>query len=159
MGGYIVGDKKERWDWLPAVANVASGPTLAEIAAGMRISTNMLEATGFAPETAAVPTSGIEDGTDTSIPGRRSFSGMKHRFKTQPGTDTVRNTLAPDAPGVLMRRKSINVDTAYASGQKVSLFPVAVGEPFEVDFEPNMPERYDVPYFLTATQNLRATVA
>lgn len=158
MGGYIVGDRRERWDLLPAVANITAGPTLAEIAAGMRISTNLLEATGFAASTAPIPTDGIEDDFDTTVPGRRSFADMRHRFKTQPGTDTVKNALAPDTEWVLMRRRSILNDTAFATGQKVGLWPVTVGEPSEVDFEKNMPERYDVPYFPRARPNLRATV-
>ncbi len=156
--GYIVGDRKERWDFAPSVANIAA-PTTTEINAGIRLSTNMLEATGFAPDTAGVATSGIEDGFDTSVPGRRTFNNMRHRFKRQPGTDTVYNTLVPDAAGYLIRRRSVNVDTAYASAQKVEVYPVTVGEPSVVDFEPNSVERFDVPYFPNGQPNLRAAVA
>ncbi len=156
--GYIVGDKKERWDFTLSVANIAL-PTTAEINAGLRISTNMLTATGFAPETAGVPTSGIEDDFDTSVPGRRSFQNMMMMFKRQPGVDAVYNTLAPDTSGFLIRRRSILVDTAYASGQKVEVYPVTVGEPSVVDFEPNQVERFNVPFFPNGRPNLRAAVA
>lgn len=156
--GYIVGDKKERWDWAPAVANIAA-PTTTEINAGLRISTNMLSATGFAPATAGVAISGIEDDFDVSVPGRRSFADMTMQFRRQPGTDTVYNTLVPDATGYLIRRRSIDVNTAYASGQKVEVYPVTVGEPSVVDFEPNSVERFNVPFFPNARPNLRAAVA
>lgn len=156
--GYIVGDRKERWDFAPSVANIAA-PTVSEINAGIRVSTNMLTATGFAPETAGVPISGIEDDFDVSVPGRRSFSNMMMQFKRQPGTDTVYNTLVPDATGYLIRRRSINVDTAYASAQKVEVYPVTVGEPSVVDFEANQVERFNVPFFPNSRPNLRSTVA
>lgn len=157
--GYIVGDRKELWLWVPSIANIAA-PTVSELTVGsIRVSTNMLTATGFAPETAGVPISGIEDDFDVSVPGRRSFSNMMMQFKRQPGTDTVYNTLAPDAIGNLVRRRSINVDTAVASAQKLEVYPVTVGEPSVVDFEPNQVERYNVPFFPNSRPNLRSTVA
>lgn len=156
--GYIVGDRKELWLWVPSIANIAA-PTVSELNAGLRVSPNMLTATGFAPETAGVPISGIEDDFDVSVPGRRSFSNMMMQFKRQPAPDAVYNTLAPDAIGNLVRRRSINVDTAIASAQKVEVYPVTVGEPSVVDFEPNQVERFNVPFFPNSRPNLRATVA
>jgi hypothetical protein len=156
--GQIVGDGKERWDFLPAVSNIASVTTV-ELAAGMKISQVLLEATGFAPATAGVPTSSIEETFDIAVPGRRSYSDMKMRMKKQPGTDTVKNTLIADAEGYLVRRRSVAVATAYASAQKIEVYPVIIGEPSTVDFEPNMIERYDVPFFPSAQPQLNAVVA
>jgi hypothetical protein len=156
--GQIVGDGKERWEALPAVANTAA-VTLAELAAGMKISQVVLEATGFAPETASVPTPSIEETFDTAVPGRRSYSGMKMRMKKQPGTDTVKNNLVADSEWYLVRRRSVAVATAYASAQKIEVYPVIVAEPSTVDFEPNMIERYDVPFMPSAPPVLNAVVA
>ncbi|HEX5543680.1 MAG TPA: hypothetical protein VFX60_19355 [Micromonospora sp.] len=156
--GYIVGDRKERWDWVLSIADI-SAPTVAEINAGVRISTNMLSATGFAPDTASVDVSGIEDDFAVNVPGRRSFGTPTMVFKKQSGTDTVYNALAPDADGFLVRRRSVDVDTAYAAAQKVEVYPAAVGEPSVVDFEPNAVERFTVPFFITARPDLRAVVA
>lgn len=147
----IIGDGREAWWWVPTIANI-SAPTVAELNAGIRISQWMTKdgATGFAPETAAAPTSGIEDRFATSVPGTISFSGQRLRLKAQQGTDVAKNTLVYDARGNLVRRKSISAKTAPAAGQKVKVFPVACGEPVEMDYEENQPERYDVPVFPTA---------
>lgn len=156
----IIGDGRERWDWVPSIANIAA-PTTTELNAGIRISQWMTAdgATGFAPETADAPTSSIESTFDTSVNGRRSFSGTRVRLKKQSGTDTAYTTLIPDATGYLVRRKSLLAATAYASGQPVAVFPAMCGETATLDMEANMPERYDVPIKMTSQPNLRAVVA
>ncbi|GAA2566379.1 hypothetical protein GCM10010435_44450 [Winogradskya consettensis] len=156
----IIGDGKERWDWVPSVANIAS-PTLSELTAGMRISQYMTAdgATGFAPDTAAAPTSNLESTFDTAVNGRRSFSGTRLRLKRQTTPDTAYTTLIPDATGFLVRRKSLAAAAAYVAAQPVQVFPVMCGEAALMDLEANMPERYEVPILMTSQPNLRATVA
>lgn len=156
----IIGDGREAWWWVPAISNT-NAPTVAEISAGVRISQWMTKdgATGFAPETADAPTSSIESTFDTNTNGRRTFSGPRLRFKKQSGTDTVYATLAPDATGFLVRRKSLAATTAIASAQPVQVFPVICGETAWMDVEDNMPERFDVPIKITDTPRLRAAVA
>lgn len=156
----IIGDGKEAWWWVPTIANL-NAPTAAEINAGIRISQWMTKdgATGFAPDTADAPTSGIESTFDTNVNGRRTFSGPRLRFKKQSGTDTAYTTLTPDATGNLVRRKSLAATTAIASAQPVQVFPVMCGEAAWLDVEDNMPERYDIPVKITAEPKLRAAVA
>ncbi|GIF08655.1 phage tail tube protein [Actinoplanes siamensis] len=157
----IIGDGKEAWFYVPAggVANIAA-PTVLEITSGIRISQWMTidGATGFAPETAAAATSGIEDRTDTSIPGRVTFSNMMFRFRAQQGTDVARATLTYDTRGFVYRRKSILATTPVSAGQKMRGFYVAFGEQVDMDYEQNMPERWQVPLFPAGTQNVLATV-
>lgn len=156
----IIGDGKERWDFLPAVANIAS-VTTTELNAGIRISQWMTKdgATGFAPDTADSPTASLESTFDANVNGRRSFSNPRIRLKKQSGTDTAYNTLIPDATGFLVRRKSIAATTAYASAQPIQVYPVMCGETAWLDQDDNMPERYDVPIKITSQPNLRAVVA
>lgn len=156
----IIGDGKERWDWVPAIANIAA-PTTTELNAGIRLSQWMTKdgATGFAPETADAPTSSMESTFDTNVNGRRSFSNPRIRLKKQSGTDTAYDTLLPDVAGFLVRRKSLGATTAYASAQKVQVFPVMCGEAAWLDQDDNMPERYDIPVKITGQPNLRAAVA
>ena len=156
----IIGDGKEAWWWLPSCANIAA-PTLAEIAAGVRVSQWMTKdgATGFAPATADAPTSGIESTFDTNVNGRRSFSDPTLTFRKQSGSDVVYTTLTPDAEGFLMRRKSLKATVAAASAQPVQVFPVMCGETAWMDVEDNMPERFKVPVKITAQPNLRAVIA
>jgi hypothetical protein len=116
-------------------------------------------ATGFAPDTADAPTSSLESTFDTNVNGRRSFSNPRVRLKKQSGTDTAYDTLLPDATGFLTKRKSVTATTAFASGQKLQVFPVMCGEAAWLDQDDNMPERFDVPMKITAQPNLRAAVA
>ncbi|GAA2566327.1 hypothetical protein GCM10010435_44370 [Winogradskya consettensis] len=156
----IIGDGKERWDWVPAIA-VTSSPTLEELAAGVRISQWMTTdgASGFAPDTAAVSTSSVEFNVDTSAPGRRSYSGSRLRLKRQDNAvDTAFDLLAADAEGFLVRRKSISATVAYDPGQLVQVYPAICGEVAILDLEANMPERYEVPIFVSAPPSLRAII-
>jgi hypothetical protein len=156
----IIGDGREGWWWLPACANM-NAPTVAEFTAGTRISQWMTKdgATGFAPETADAPTSGIESTFDTAVNGRRSFSGPRLRFKKQSGSDWVYTNMGPDATGFLARRKSLAATAAVASAQAVQVFAVMCAETALLDIEDNMPERFDVGIKMTAEPKLRAAVA
>ena len=156
----IIGDGKEAWWWLPSVANMNS-VTTAEFAAGTRISQWMTKdgATGFAPETADAPTSGIESTFDTAVNGRRTFSSPRLRFKRQSGSDWVWTNMTPDATGYLARRRSLAATAAVASAQAIQVFQVMCGETALVDIEDNMPERFDVPIKITSEPKLRAVVA
>ncbi|WP_435233368.1 hypothetical protein [Micromonospora aurantiaca (nom. illeg.)] len=156
----IPGDGKLRVDWVPAIAN-KNAPTTTELNAGIRVSQWMTSDgfVGFRPETADVPTSGMEDTFDTSTNGRRSYSGTVLRFKKQSGSDAVYSTMVPDATGFIVERRSMAAATAYASGQPVKVYPVICGETAWLDQEPNTVERFEVPLKMTAQPNLRAAVA
>jgi hypothetical protein len=156
----IIGDGKERWDWVPSIANI-NAPTAAELNAGIRLSQWMTKdgATGWSPETADAPTSSIESTFDTNVNGRRSFNSPRLRFKKQSGSDSAYTTLLPDVTGFVTRRKSLAAATAFASTQPLQVFPVMCGEAAWLDQEDNMPERFDVPMKVTAQPNLRAAVA
>lgn len=158
----IIGDGRETWWYVPngGISNI-NAPTAAEINAGIRISQWMTKdgASGFAADTAGAPTSGIEDVFDTSIPGRISYSNMRLRLRSQSGTDVAKTTLVYNTRGYLVRRKSITSATAPATGQKVRVWPIACGEQVDMDYEDNMPERYEVPIFPTATPSSSAAIA
>jgi hypothetical protein len=158
----IIGDGREAWWWVPSggIASI-NAPTIIEVNAGIRISQWMTKygANGFAADTAPAPTSGIEDRFDTSIPGRISYNGMKLRLRDQSGTDVAKNTLVYGAAGFLVRRRSIDAKTAVATGQKVRVWPVTCGEQVDMDYEDNMPQRYEVPIFPSATPSSGAAIA
>jgi len=156
----IIGDGKERWDWVPAIA-IQSAPTTTELNAGIRISQYMTKdgATGFQIDTADAPTSNIESTFDTNTNGRRSLNGPRLRFKKQSGTDTVYATMLPDVAGFLTRRKSLAAATAFASAQPLAVFPVICSETSWLDQDDNMPERFDIPVKLTGQPTIRAAVA
>jgi hypothetical protein len=156
----IIGDGRERWDFVAAIANIAL-VTTTEANGGLRISQWMTKdgATGFSPDTADAPTSSKESNFDTATNGRITFSNPRLRFKKQSGTDSVFTTLTQDTPGFLIRRNSILAPTAYSSGQLIQVFPIICSLWSELDQDDNMPERFDVPVKITLAPNLRAAIA
>jgi len=156
----VIGDGKERWDWVLSIANPAA-PTAAELNGGTRLSQWMTKdgATGFGADTADAPTSSKEAKFATAVNGMRSLNNPRLRMMKQTGTDTGYIAMTTDAFGFLVRRNSLDATTAYSSGQKVDVFSVQLSQKTKVDQDDNMPERYDVPVKLQADPNYDATVA
>lgn len=156
----IIGDGKERWDWVLSISNPAA-PTAAELNAGIRLSQWMTldGATGFTANTADAPTSSKESKFDTAVNGRRSLSDPKLRLKKQSGTDTAHIALSTDATGYLVRRNSLDATTAYSASQVVDVFQVMLSQKGKLDQDANMPERYEVPVKLLADPNFDVAVA
>ena len=156
----VIGDGKERWDWVLSIANPAA-PTAAELNGGIRLSQWMTKdgATGFGADTADAPTSSKESKFGTAVNGMRSLNNPRLRMKKQTGTDTAYIAMTTDAIGYLTRRNSLDAPTAYSSSQKVDVFYVMLSQKAKVDQDDNMPERYDVPVKLLADPTYDATVA
>jgi|SRR3982750_429806 len=156
----ITADGKIRVAWVTSIANIAA-PTAGELNAGILLHSTMTAdgLAGFRPETAAVSTSALDTTFDTNVNGRTSFSGTMLRFKKQTGTDTIYDTLVKDTAGFIVVRQSITAATAWATAQKVRVYPALCGEVAHIDVEPNSLERYEVPIQISAAPNLRAAVA
>ncbi|MFF0823064.1 hypothetical protein ACFYUR_22105 [Micromonospora haikouensis] len=156
----ITADGKTRVAWVPSIANI-NAPTTTELNAGMLLQNTMTAdgLAGFRPETADVDTSSLGSTFSTSVNGRTSFSGTMLRLKKQSGTDTIFDTLVRDAAGYVVIRRSVAESTAWASAQKVEVYPALCGEVARVDPEPNTVERYEIPLKITSSPALRAAVA
>lgn len=156
----ITADGKTRVAWVPSIANI-NAPTTTELNAGMLLQSTMTAdgLAGFRPETADVDTSSLDSTFSTTVNGRTSFSGTMLRLKKQSGTDTIFDTLVRDATGFVVIRRSVAASTAWASAQKVEVYPALCGEVAKVDPEPNTVERYEIPIKITGSPALRAAVA
>jgi len=156
----IVSDGKTRVSWVTTIANIAA-PTAAELTAGILLQSTLTAdgLAGFQPETASVDTSSLASTFNTSVNGRTGFDGTMLRFKKQSGTDTIYDTLLRDVAGYVVIRTGITESTAWSASQKVRVYPALCGEVSHLDPEENSLERYEVPIAITATPNLRATVA
>lgn len=156
----ITADGKTRVSWVPTIANIAA-PTTTELNAGMLLHSTLTAdgLAGFRPETADVDTSSLDSTFSTMVNGRTSFSGTMLRLKKQSGTDTIFDTLVRDTAGYVVIRRSTTASTAWASSQKVEVYPALCGEVARMDPEPNTVERYEVPIKITSAPNLRAAVA
>jgi hypothetical protein len=161
----ITADGKIRAFWLTAIAN-QNAPTTTELNAGLELTLTLTPdgLTGLQPDTADVDASSLASTFNATGNGRTSFSNTQLTFKKQSGTDTIYDTLIRDASGFLVVRRSVAQATAWASGQKIQVYPATCEETAWVDFAPNTLERYIVGLKITAGAagtgpSLRAAVA
>jgi hypothetical protein len=156
----ITSDGMTRVAWVPTIANV-NAPTTTELNAGMLLQSTVTADgfSGFRPTTAAVPTSSLASTFETNTIGRTSYDNTMLRFKKQSGTDTVYDTLVRGTAGYIVVRRSLAEGTAWASAQKIEVYPAICGEVSKLDPEPNTLERYEVPMMISTEPKLRAAVA
>lgn len=159
MGDIIV-DGTVKVAFVPTIADI-SAPTVAELTAGDDIDTFITAdgLIGFEPETAEVDTTFLSSTFDTKRPGRASFSGTMLRIKKQTGTDTTFDTLVRGTEGNIVIRRYTDASAAWASTNKVSVYPIQCGETKELAPEANTTARYEVPTMVTDEPELRAVVA
>jgi hypothetical protein len=156
----IVADGKTRVAYIPAIANIAA-PTTTELNAGTLLHYFITAEglTGLQPSTNTIPTTSLASTSNTSRNGRVTYEQFNLEIKKQDGTDTIYNLLVRGLAGFLAVRNSIAVDTAWASTQKLRVYPIEVGEAGWVDPEPDSLERYMVPMTVTVDPNQRSAVA
>lgn len=156
----LISDGMTRVYWVTSISNIAA-PTTTELNAGIRLDATMTAdgLAGFQPDTADVPTSKFSSTFDTNTAGRISYSNTMLRFCKQDGTDTVYNTLSYKTAGYVVIRRSLDAGTAWASTQKVEVYPVTCGQRKKLDPEPNTLERWESPMKISATPNPDAVVA
>ena len=153
-------DGNTRVAWVPTIAT-KTAPTTTELNAGILLQSFVTAdgLAGFEPETADVDTTSLASTFNTVTIGRDTFSGTMLRLKKQDGTDTVYNTLVRGAAGYIVIRRDIAETTAWATSQKVEVYPVTFGQTKRLNPEANTVARYEVPTKITAAPELRATVA
>jgi hypothetical protein len=156
----VFSDGNIRVQWVTAISNIAL-PTTTELNLGTRLDSTMTAdgLIGFEAETQPVETTPLSGIFDTELPGRSKFSGNGLRLKKQNGGDAIFTLLAPNTTGFVVIRRSIAAATAYATGQKLEVYPSTTGVEKYLAPEANTVERYEVPIFVSSQPNLRAAVA
>lgn len=156
----ITADGKTRVAAVPAISNL-NAVTISELNAGLLLHSIITADgfTGFKPDTAQVDSSALDSTFTTNVNGRTSFDKPMLRFKKQSGSDTIYDTLIRDYAFFVVVRRSITAGTAWASSQKIQVYPALCQETAWIDPEPNSLERYEVPLTITLSPVLRATVA
>lgn len=156
----IITDGRTKVWLVPTVANLAA-PTTTELNAGTAIEGLLTPdgLVGFEPETADVDNSALNSTFDTKLPGRASFSNTAVRLKKQSGTDAVYNAYPRDTITNLVVRRGTASSTAWATSDKVEVYPVQTGETRNLAPASNEVQKYEIPLKITTTPNLRATVA
>jgi len=157
----IYGDGQVRVAYVPTISNNAA-PTTTELNAGIllqsQITADGLE--GFEASTAEVDTTALNSTFDTKSIGRDSYSGTLLRFKKQTvGSDTVLTTLTRGTTGYIVIRRGIAETTAWASSQKVEVYPVICGRRKDLKPASNTLLKYEIPTMINSAPAPDATVA
>lgn len=145
---------------VPSIANIAA-PTTTELNAGVDLSGLMTPdgLVGFEPDTGAVDNSKINSTFTTTSTGRAAYSGTLLRLIKQTGTDTVYATLVANFSTNIVIRRDVTSSTAWASGDKIEVYPSQLGFVRNLAPEANAVHKYEVPVNITAQPNVYAAVA
>lgn len=155
----LITDGMTRVAWVLTIANIAS-PTTTELNAGTLLHDTMTAdgLLNFQPSTAAVPTSKFSSTFDTNKPGRISYGEQGLRFCKQ-DTDPIYTSMAYNTVGNVVIRRDVLAGTAWASTQKIEVYPMTTGQRRHLDPEPNTLHKWEATLFLHATPNPDAAVA
>lgn len=156
----LISDGKTRVAWAATIANI-NAPTVAELTAAadytQRITPDGLK---LEPSTASVDTSSLASTFDTNTVGRISFDSevtFKRGDTTQ--DDAPFTTLKYGVAGYLVIRRGVAYSTAWASGQKVEVYPITCGEPKNSPPAANEVMKFISPMMVTSQPATAATVA
>lgn len=156
----LISDGNTKVAWVSSIASTVA-PTAAELNAGFDW-TSRLTPDGLKtdPTTADVNTSSLASQFDTNQPGRRSyvcevtFKRGSTALEDQPYTTLVYGTA-----GFLVVRRGVAYATAFATSDKVEVYPVTCGEPQNIAPVANEVLKVMVSLKVTSDPATRAVVA
>ena len=156
----LISDGNTKVVWVTSIANI-NAPTAAELNAGsdwtQRLTPDGLKTD---PTTADVDTSSLASQFTTNQPGRRSYS-CEITFKrgSTPTEDQPYTTLSYNTAGYLAVRRGTAYATAFATGDRVEVYPVTAAEPQNVAPAANEVLKVTVELKVTSDPATHATVA
>ncbi|MGW1160361.1 phage tail tube protein [Streptomyces sp. NPDC002519] len=156
----LISDGNTKVAFATSIASITA-PTAAELTAATDW-TSRLTPDGLKtdPSTADVDTSSLASTFTTNQPGRRSYT-VELTFKrgSTPTEDNPYSTLVYGATGFIIVRRGVSYTTAFATGDKVEVYPVAAGEPQNIAPAANEVSKFMSPLKVTSDPATRATVA
>lgn len=154
----ILMDGNIRISWVTSIANTAA-PTVAELNAGIALET-FVTPDGYKISTSddKVDTSVLNSTDNTFVPGRRS-DDIAITFKHQGDASAPWTTLSGRPSGFIVERTSIASSTAWATSQKVRVFPVTASNRQKQERSANEVEKFACDFFKTGPAVDSATTA
>lgn len=154
----LLADGTTKVSFVATIANIAA-PTVAELNAGTSLESIITpDGLDIDPTTSPVDTGSLASTVDTEAAGRRKFA-VGVTMKRQTPTDTPVNLLPYQTVGYIVVRDNIAASTAWATSQKVQVYPVQAGEPKRVKAAANEVKKLMTQFFVTSDPNTNATVA
>ncbi|NUS17089.1 MAG: hypothetical protein HOY69_37800 [Streptomyces sp.] len=156
----LISDGNIKVAWVSSIANIQA-PTAAECNAGYDWSTRLTpDGLKTDPTTAEVNTSSLASTFETTVPGRKSYQAeITFKRGTTPLEDQPYTTLSYGVSGYLVVRRGTPYATAFATGDRVEVYPVTATEPQNIAPAANEVLKVQVKLSVTSDPATRATVA
>jgi hypothetical protein len=144
----IISDGNVKVSWVTTISNTAA-PTTSELNAGVALE-SFITPDGLKIDTStdAIDNSALNSTQSTQMAGRRSDS-IELTMKNQGQSAAPWTTFASKPSGYVVIRRSIATTTAYASGQKLQVFPAQAGDRNFQSPAANDLEKFSVKFFIT----------
>jgi hypothetical protein len=154
----VIIDGRVRVTFCTTVANIAA-PTTTELNAGTALQDYMSpDGLDITIATNGVDVSNLGSSITAEKAGRRKAS-ITLKFHHDDTSDVGWNLLPYRTNGFLVVRMGIDKATAYASTQKVKVYPMETGEPSDDAVKPDSTWDFMVSTFSSADFNQRAVIA
>lgn len=156
----LISDGNTKVAWATSIASIGA-PTAAELTAAsdwtQRITPDGLKVD---PTTADVNTSSLASTFDTNQPGRTGYvCELTFKRGSTPQEDQPYTTLIKNTSGFLVIRRGTAFTTAFATGDKVEVYPVTAGEAQNIAPAANEVLKFMSPLKVTSDPATHATVA
>jgi len=154
----VVIDGRVKVTFCSAIAST-SAPTTTELNAGTALQSYITpDGLDITPTTSAVPTSNLASTQDTERSGRVKYA-VSIKFHHDSPTDTPFNLLPRNTDGYVVVRRGVDQATAWATSDKVEVYPVNTGEPIQEKPMADGTWDFTSPMFVSDTANTLAVVA
>jgi hypothetical protein len=153
----IISDGMTRISWVLSISNT-NAPTTAELNAGVALESFITpDGLSITTTTDGVDNSALNSTQSTQIAGRRTDE-IELTFKQQGQGFPPWTTFAARPNGYVVMRRGIAAATAFASSQKVQVFPSQAGDRQNISPAPNEVEKFSVSFFVSGPAVDTATV-
>ena len=151
-------DGRTRVTWATAIANQAA-PTTAELNAGTALEGFITpDGLDITIATGSVDISNLGSTFTTQVAGRKTVT-MSLTFQHDSPTDTPYNLVPYRTNGFVVVRRGVDRTQAWATSDKVEVYPVQTGEAIQIKPAPDSTWDFTSPMFVTADPTTRAVVA
>lgn len=154
----VIIDGRVKVTWCTAISNIAA-PTTTELNAGTALQSYITpDGLDIGSSTGKVDTSNLGSTFTTTKAGRRGFD-ISIKFHHNSPTDTPYNLFPYNTDGYLVVRRGTDAATAWASSDKIEVYPCNTGEAMQEKPAPDGTWDFTIPMYVSADPNTRAVVA
>lgn len=141
---------KAKFFWVQTVTST-SVVTAAQVNAGVKISGEIAEVTGFTFENSPITTPNLEEAFTPQVPGEDTAADSSITFYERTGgTDTVHDAMPKDDDGYVVIFPQGIAGATPAAGDKAEVWPAIVGSNARQYTAGNEAAKYQIKFSITA---------